>query len=258
MRTPLTSLTLAALVLAGAALQAQEPGVFTKDFKLRTGYGLATKDNLHASSLGLGFNVAYGLTAGKIGLELGWFYKSGDQFIQAPLGGVPENLTPINLDKSGDSRRNTLEGLSARLSFQRNFDEEWSWQAGLMLGGTKFKHEYVGDMQSQDWTSGNGTSWRDFYYGTPASGGIKVSPYAGLAWKVGGHTSLEFNVLLVNYTALNYVHHPGTASSYALDTNPYSDSSVGRLSPDNAFPLDTLEKTNRLIPHLELAYVFHF
>lgn len=258
MRTHRSSFPILALVLAATALGAQQPGTITKDFKLRTGYGLQTKDNLHASTMSLGFNVAYNLQDAKVGLELGYFYKAGDQYIQPPSGDAPADLTPINLANSGDSRRNTLEGLSLRLSYQRKIDEDWSWQAGLMLGGTQFKHEYVGDMQSLSWSSANPTSWRDFYYGTPTSGGVKVSPYVGAAWKVGDHTSLEFNLLLLNYTALSYVHHPGTATSYALDTNPYSDPSVGRIGPDNAFPLDTLEKTNRLIPHLEFGYIFHF
>lgn len=248
---------LTALALAAPA-PAQEAGAFAKAFKLRTGYGLSTQDNLRASDIGVGFEVSYGLAAGRLGLELGWFYKNGDQFVKPVGGDAPEPLSPVNLNASGDSRRNTVEGLAVRVSFSGDLSEDWTWQAGLMLGGTRFKHEYVGDVQGQDWTAGNANSWRDFYYGTPVSGGVKVSPYAGVSWKVGDHASLEFNALLLNYSALDYVHHPGTASSYALDTNPYSDATVGRISPDNAFPLDTLEKKNRLIPTLELAYVFHF
>lgn len=251
----LPALTALALALPAPA---QEAGEFAKAFKIRTGYGLSTKDNLRASDIGVGFEVSYGLAAGRIGLEAGWFYKDGDQFIKPVDGQAPSPLSPVNLDASGDSRKNTLEGFSVRLSFTQDFLQDWSWQAGLMLGGTRFKHEYVGDVQGADWHATNADSWRDLYYGTPSEGGIKVSPYLGVAWRVGDHSSLEFNALFLNYSALDYVHHPGTASSYALDSNPYSDSTVGRISQDNAFPLDTLEKKNRLIPTLEFAYVFHF
>jgi hypothetical protein len=260
MRKHLSTIPFLALILAAAAmgpLRAEEPA-FTRDFKLRTGYGLSTKDNLRPGTLSLGFNFAYGTSAGKVGLEVGYFYKTGDQYIEPVVGNAPEPLSPVNLDRSGDSRKNSLEGLALRLSFQKQIDADWSWQAGLMLGGTRFKHEYVGDVQGEAWVSSNPASWRDTYYGTPTSGGIKVSPYVGAAYRIGDHSSLEVNLLLLNYSALNYVHHPGTASSYALDTDPYTDPSVGRISPYNAFPLDTLAKTNRLAPHLEFGYIFHF
>ena len=89
-----------------------------------------------------------------------------------------------------------------------------------------------------------------------------VPAYEGTDWWGHGpddtcHTSLEFNVLLVNYTALNYVHHPGTASSYALDTNPYSDGSVGSglnvgiLSPAFAMPSITAGSVYARKWHLE-------
>jgi len=260
MRKNLSNPVCLALCLVAAALvplQAQESGI-TRDFKLRTGYGFGAKDNLQPSSLSLGFNFAYALPAGKIGLEIGYFYKSGDQYIEPVHGDAPAQLSPVNLDSSGDSRRNTLEGLALRLSFQQKIDEDWSWQAGLMLGGTRFKHEYVGDIQGQDWTVTNVNSWRDTYSGTSTSGGVKVSPYAGAVYRVGDHSSIELNLLLLNYTALNYVHRPGTASSYAQDTDPYSDPNVGLISPHNGFPMDTMEKHNRLIPHLEFGYIFHF
>ncbi len=257
MRRHLPIIPCLALALAATALRAEEPAV-TRDFKLRTGYGLVTKDKLRPSSLSLGFNFAYRIPAGKVGLEVGYFYKAGDQYIEPVHGLAPAPLSPVNLDRSGDSRRNTIEGLALRLSFERKFDEDWSWQAGLMVGGTQFKHEYVGDMQGQDWTAANPDSWRDTYSGTPVSGGVKVSPYAGVIYRVGDHSSIELNILLLNYSALDYLHRPGTATSYALDTDPYSDPTVGRISPHNAFPGDTLTKSNRVIPHVEFGYTFHF
>jgi hypothetical protein len=235
------------------------PG-FSKDFKLRMGYGLQTKDHLRASSVGLGFNVAYGTPDGKFGVELGYYYKTGDQYIEPVLGEAPTPLSPVDPARSGDSRRNQLDGFAMRLSFQRAIDEEWDWQAGIMLGGTRFKHEYVGDIQGQNWNGSNPNSWRDTYSGTPEQGGLKASPYAGISVKAGPASSLELNVMLVSYTAINYVHHPGTAVGTG---NPYPfpadmSSNPGGLGAHNAFPGDSLEKKNRLVPHLELAYVLRF
>lgn len=250
-----------AILAAAGTLGAQEaPAGFSKDLKIRMGYGLQSKDHLRASSVGLGFNVAYGTAGGKFGLELGYYYKTGDQYIAPIQGDAPAPLSPVNLDRSGDSRRNQLDGFAIRLSFQRAIDEDWDWHGGLMLGGTRFRHEYVGDVQGQDWSGSNPHSWRDTYSGTPEQGGMKASPYAGVSVKAGPFSSLELNLMLVNYTAISYVHRPGTAvgtgNPYPLPTDMTTN--PGGLGAHNAFPGDSLEKKNRLVPHLELAYVLRF
>ncbi|MBI1751846.1 MAG: hypothetical protein HY014_05295 [Acidobacteria bacterium] len=247
---------LLAVALATGMLEAQELG-FSKDLKIRTAWAPEAKDNLRQSSLGFGLNFAYTTSAGTYAAELGYYYKTGDTFIEPVAGTPPLGLDPVDLPNSGDSRRNQLDGLALRLSFARKMNADWSWQAGVMLGGTRFKHEYFGDVRGQDWIESNPTSWRDTYSGTPVEGGIKASPYAGLSWKLNGHSSLEVNLMLLNYTALSYQHKPGTGQ-YALDTDPESDPSVGRIAPHNAFPSDGLVKSNRLVPHLEFGYVFHF
>lgn len=243
-------------------LAGQDRG-FSKDLKIRMAYGLKAEDHLRASSIGLGFNVAYGSSAGRIGLEMGYYYKTGDQYIEPIQGSAPAPLSALNLAKSGDARRNQLDGFALRLSFQRSINDQWDWHAGVMLGGTRFTHEYVGDMQGADWNGDNPNSWRDTYSGTPVEGGMKISPYGGASMKVSEYSSLELNLMLLNYTAVNYIHHPGTASPAPGTTNPYpfpSDMSnnPGGLGTHNAFPGDGLEKKNRLTPHLELAYVFRF
>jgi hypothetical protein len=238
----------------GSSLSAQDLG-FSKDLKIRTGYGLSTQDNLRASSLGFGFNVSYGLPVGKLGVELGYYYKTGDQYIEPVNGAAPAPLSSVNLDKSGDSRRNQLDGFAVRLSFQQKINADWEWQAGLMLGGTRFKHEYVGDIQGTEWTPDNPNSWRDTYSGTPVEGGLKVSPYAGVSVKVTDHSSFEVNLLALNYSSINYVHHPGSGT---YDFDPGSDGTAGKIAPHNAVPGDSLVKKNRLSPQLEFGYVFHF
>lgn len=249
---------LLAAALAVGALHAQETG-FYKDVKIRLGYGLQTQDNLRASALGFGLNLGWATPAAKWAVEIGYYYKTGDQYMAGPNGTLPEGLTPLDPAAFGDSRRNSLDGLALRLSYQRSINEDWQWQAGLMVGGTKFKHEYVGQAQSQGWASGSGDpgSWLDTWNGTPTKGGMKISPYAGVTWNLGPVSSLEFNVMLLNYTALDYVHYAGTGT-YELSTVSGADPNAGRISPNNAFPGDALNSRNRLVPHLEVGYVFHF
>jgi hypothetical protein len=246
---------LVAAAIAGSA-QAQEAGVL-RELKLRTAWSPEAKDNLRQSSLGVGLNFGFATAVGTVGVELGYYYKTGDIYIEPVTGAPPAGLDPVDAANSGDSRRNQLDGFSVRLSFARPINPGWSWQAGLMIGGTRFKHEYFGDVRGENWVNTNATSWRDTYSGTPTEGGFKVSPYAGLSWKITKHSSVEFNVMALSYTALNYGHRPGSGV-YALDTDPESDPSVGRIAPHNAFPGDTLTKTNRFVPHLEFGYVFHF
>lgn len=247
-------LLLAAAVLP--CLQAQEAG-FSKQLKVRTGYGFQAKDELRQSSLGFGLNLGYGSAAGRFSAELGYYYKTGDATFPAINGAAPAGLSAVDPVNSGDSRRNQLDGFSMRLGFERRLDAPWSWQVGLMVGGTRFKHEYFGDVRSADWTSANAQSWRDTYSGTPTEGGLKVSPYAGVSWTLTAHSSLEFNLLLLNYTAIEYVHHPGSGT-YAFSTDPSSDPGAGQIAAHNAFPADGLVKSNRLVPHLEFGYVIHF
>jgi len=250
------SLLLASLTLGG--LQAQETG-FYKDIKVRLGYGLATKDDLAAASTGFGLNLGYATPTGRWALELGYYHKGGDNYMVGPAGTLPQGLTALDPDRFGDSRRNSLDGMSVRLSYQQALSGSWDWQAGIMLGGTRFKHEYVGQAQSLGWAEGaeDPGSWLDTWNGTPVKGGLSVSPYAGVTWKMGEVSSIEFNVMLLSYTALEYTHHIGSGE-YALSTVPDTDPLAGRISPNNAFPSDTLASNRRMVPHFEVAYVFHF
>jgi hypothetical protein len=258
-----TTILVFAILAPLAAQETPDASGFSKALKIRMAYGLKTEDHLRPASIGLGFNVAYGSAAGSFGVEMGYYYKTGDQYIEPIQGSAPAPLSAVNPDKSGDSRRNQLDGFALRFSFQRAINEDWGWHAGVMLGGTRFTHEYVGDVEGANWTSANANSWRDTYSGTPVEGGMKPSPYAGVSMKVTSISSLELNLMLLNYKAINYVHRPGTAAPVNGTTNPYpipsdTTSNPGGLSGHNAFPGDELEKKSRLVPHLELAYVFRF
>lgn len=235
-----------------APLHGQDTG-FSKEFKFRLGYTQNPKDHLRAPYTGFGLNLGYGLGVGRIGLELGYFYKTGDNYITAPDGSrLAASQLPGNPTKSVEDKRNQLAGFSVRTMFSREMAENWRWQAGLQFGGT-FKHQYVGDTQSSPWDAGTGAAgWRDFYLGTPTKGGLNPTPFAGVSWKADKDSSVELNLVLLNYQAIEFRHFAGTGTDYTNGASgPYSSSG-------NAFPFDRLEKKSRLVPHLEVAYVFHF
>lgn len=240
-----------ALVLAaGAPVAAQEAGIVA-DLKVRTAWCSSPQDHLSGTSLGFGLNLGWETSFGTAGVELGYYYKTGDDYYLAPHGTVPGGLQPADPANSGDARRNQLDGLSLRLSLQNRLAGNWDWQGGLMLGGTRFRHEYHGQIQSANWVSdgsGGTDTWADTFSGVRVDGGVKVSPYVGVSWKMTKRSSLEFNLMALNYTAVEYVHKAGSSPSY--DAN--------RISIHNNFPGDSFSKTTRFAPHLEFGYVFHF
>lgn len=242
----------ACLCGALSPLQSQETG-FSKEIKFRLGYTPSPKDHLRGPYSGFGLNLGYGIGVGRVGLELGYFYKTGDTYITQPdASRLPAGLLPMEPAKSVEDKRNELSGLSVRASFSRTFAADWRWQAGLQMG-TKFKHQYVGDAESSPWDTASGNAaWRDFYLGVPEQGGLNPSPFGGVIWKVDKDSSLEINLMLLTYKSIEYHHYVGTGSSYDTDA-PGRRSSAGAT-----FPLDSLEKHSRIIPHIEIAYVFHF
>lgn len=243
-------LAAAVILSAGLPLQAQESGV-VGDLKVRTAWSPSPKDHLSGTSLGFGLNFAWDTRAGQLGVEVGYYYKTGDDYFLAPHGQVPAGLQPADPSGSGDARRNQLDGLSLRFSLQRKLVEDWDWQAGLMVGGTRFRHEYHGQIQSVNWVSdGSGgiDTWADTFSGVKQESGMTVSPYLGLTWKMTKRSSLEFNLMGLNYKAVEYVHNAGSSPSY--DAN--------RISIHNNFPGDSFTTTTRIVPHLEFGYVFHF
>ena len=233
-------------------LQSQDTG-FSKEIKFRLGYTPSPKDHLRGPYTGFGLNLGYGIGVGRVALELGYFYKTGDNYIAQPdAARLPVGQLPMNTAKSVEDKRNELSGFAARVSFSRALMADWRWQAGLQMG-TKFKHQYVGDAQSTPWDAAAGTAaWRDFYLGVPEQGGLNPSLYGGVIWKVDKDSSLELNVVLLNYKAIEYHHYVGTGTVY--DTGDPGR----RSSASTSFPLDSLEKHSRIVPHAEIAYVFHF
>lgn len=259
---------LAACLVASAGLvQAQETGFF-KDFKLRGGYAPTSKDHLRPWMQGFGLNLGYSAgSIGKFGLELGYMYKTGDPYYTLADGSrVPTDwqpyLGPADLSKSADDKRNELSGFTVRLSYEYKLTDTWSFDGGLQIGG-KFKHQYVGDHRSAgwggDWSGPAANSWRDVYNGTPVEGGANISPFFGASYAIDKDSSLEMNLLLLRYNAIEYKHFAGTGSDYDPGYPGWAYPPHGPVSASDArFPYDKLEKSSRMVPHIEFAYVFHF
>lgn len=240
------------LVGALSPLPAQDTG-FSKEFKFRLGYTPSPKDHLRNPYTGFGLNLGYGIGVGRLGLELGYIYKTGDNYITQPdASALGASQLPMNPAKSVEDKRNQLAGFTVRTSFSQALAEDWRWQAGIQFGGG-FKHQYVGDTQSLPWDAASGmAAWRDFYLGVPVQGGLNPTPFGGVIWRVDKDSSVELNLVLLRYKAIEYHHYAGTASSYtAGSTGAYASGGA-------TYPMDSLETKNRLVPHAEIAYVFHF
>lgn len=222
-------------ILAGASLQAQDAGLGVA-LKLRTGYGLSQADGLARRTFGFGFDFSEGLGGGRLGLELGYQYKPGNQFLLDPSTIATSKGTTVNPLISVDSRKNQLGGVDVRLSFAHPIaSSPWSWQVGTQIGGSKFRQEYIGDVT-------DGATYEDTYNGIATRTTLPVSPYAGLVWNFSPEDALELNLMVLNYTAANYVHIAGTVR----------DSMGGNTAQD------FVSTRKRSIPHIELAYAFRF
>lgn len=236
MRNPLKQLgRFAAIVALGSAFASAQSTGFDTQLKLRAGFALGDmKDQLNRQALGAGIDFGYTFSFGRIGLEAGYQYKTGDQYgydvSKAPvLAG-----TTVDMTKSADLRRNSMEGITARLSYSRALpNTDMGFQLGVQLGGAKFRHEYVGNVAYGTVT--------DAYLGTPSKNTVAVSPYAGLTYNLSPNSSLEANVILVSYKAIDYVHVAGTGTTSGFNNTQ-----------------DYLRETSRLVPHIEIGYAFRF
>ena len=72
---------------------------------------------------------------------------------------------------------------------------------------------------------------------------LAMSPFAGISYRLSETSAVEFNVLVLNYTAIKYMHVAGQnvdASGHSITT------------------LDYTTNQSRMVPHLELGYSFRF
>jgi len=261
MRHPLQKLGLTAMVLlAGAGVASAQDSRFNVDFKLRAAQELGKgNDNLDKRMIGLGLNFGYQLPYGTLNAEIGFQYKSGKQFqtdlSQMALGPdlAPASSTtagiyiPMNAAISTDSRKNTMDGITLRLSYSVPLPvDKLSVQAGIQLGGTKFRQEFfgdIGDTYIQHRTppladrTFNWYTYEDSYVGVNYKNelGSSLSPFVGISYRLDESSSLEMNVLVQRFKSINYVHVAGAANA-----------------------LDYTVLANRTAPHLEIGYTFRF
>jgi hypothetical protein len=229
---------LAVLGLGAGNAHAQESGLFS-EFKLRTGLALGTAvsstatsgdDHLTRRTLGAGLNLGYQFGKHSISAEFGYQYKPGDQYL-VDITQTPRTLglEAPNPAFSVDSRKNTLSGVTLRVSYERTLDEDWSLRGGVQLGGGKYRHEYIGDVT-------DGATYENTYNGTPTKSSTPVSPFVGATYRFNPASSLELNLISVAYTSIYNVH----------------------TLQANAHGADALQASNRRQVHFEIGYVFRF
>lgn len=228
------------------------------EVKLRMGWTPKEEDHLRQAAFSYGFNLNWHTPIGQAGFEVGNFYKTGDLYAGS-FQPVAAGKLPIDTTQSVEQKRDGLKGLCARFSLKRALpDPDWAWQAGLMVGGTQYRQEMIGDSRSLPWAPGVANAWRDIYIATPTKGGLTTSPYAGMAWRVSTESSLEVNLLFLNYKSVDYIHVPGGSPTYATNVTDTGGNPVGPLADYNNFPSDHLAIHTRFVPHLEVGWTFHF
>lgn len=242
-------LTLGLALCAAAPLMAQAPDLESA-FKVRFGLQAGSvNDGLTNRLMGFGLEVATPAFGGAVFGELGYQFKPGTQYRRDLSGMARTAGTTLNPAQSVESVKNSVQGAYLRLGYEGALSEALAWRAGLQLGGSSFRHEYVG--QVTDGTEGGAApknaTYQDTYFGTPSKSAIAFSPFAGLSYRINAMSKVEFGVLLMGYKALDYRHVAGTEKNTAPGYVWYGHTRQ-----------DSLAETNRYAPHVEVAYAFRF
>ncbi len=233
---------LAALVVLGSSfLLAQDNGVGF-ELKLRAASALTAQDNLNTSAFGMGLNMRYAFGESALNAELGYFYKPGRQFLApylAPAAGKPAAYPGYSVD----SRKNSLNEVNVRLSYEKVLEKNWSAQFGVKIGQAKFRQEYIADIAD----STGGAVYEDNYNGTPTKSALSLSPFVGFVYHLNQDSAFEFNIVSQGYTAINFCHTPGAT----LLNTP-------KPGVNGVYAGDRLEENTRTSLHYEIGYVFRF
>lgn len=235
------TIVVAILAFGGALLPSDNPPKLEASLKMRTGLQVSSfEDHLKHANYGFGVALGYNLTnKDNISLEVGWAYKPGYVF-KPDLSNLPTAPgIEYRTDLATGRVKNTLSGLALRLAYERQF-EGFGLIGGLQVGGTKYKHEYFGDVA-------NGTSataagyFRDSYYGNLWNNPNGISPFIGLTKRFGTFTAVELNLVGLNYESIEYIHTVG----YGLGQNK---------DWSHDYPVTD----SRMALHLEIGYVVRF
>lgn len=229
---------LAAILLGGLHLRAEDP-TLSSALKIRglvsstaSNQGLNNSVLGHNLATGAGFGIELGYTlgTGKVTGELGYSFIAGD----ALLGSTADMAVKgdsVKVVSFVDSRKNKLEGLTLRLGYEAPLSGNLSWRAGLQFGGNKFTHQVLGNVNGTHATG----SFADAYSYVGSKTASVPSPFAGLTYAFDEASALEFGVTLLQYTSVSYQHVINTKNQ-----------------------LDSAPTQTRMLPTLEVAYVFRF
>lgn len=228
--------------LAMGALSAAEPEAlpYGVECKLRYGYGFSDPDKLSGGLMSFAGGGFYKVGLGRINADLGYQWKSGSQYLEPAGTPYPGRVAP---DFGSNSRRNSLSGLTLRVSYAYPIFEDLYVQAGLQGGGAKFKQEYVGE-----WADHATNTYDNTFNGTPVKSSSAITPFLGIRYDASRDMGFELNILSLNYTALNFHTTPGA---------PLVSGSFSTPGP-LVYQGDVLTETKRSVMHIELAYVFRF
>lgn len=230
-------LGLAAFIMGATSLHAEEPG-WSSAIKVRALLGSTKSDQDMANAVsggniqmggGFGLELGYTVGPGRITGELGYSVMAGDAYLVTTPN--PNAQTVIDQSTSVDSRKNKLEGLTLRLGYEAPLSGSLAWRAGLQFGGNKYTHQVLGNINGKF----QGNAFADSYYYVGSKSSMAPSPFGGLTYNFDASSALEFGVLLLNYSSLNYQHVVNTKNQ-----------------------ADTVSTKSHLVPNFEVAYVFRF
>lgn len=233
---------IAALIVFGSSfLLAQEKGIGF-DLKLRAANGIDNQDHLQSSAFGFGLNIHNKADWGTLNAELGYYYKPGRQY-KAGLDATAAGQPVADPGSSVDSRKNSLNQVNVRLSYEQEFTTSWSWQLGAQVGQSRFRHEYIGDVADVAFT------YEDTYNGTPTKSVFTVSPFVGLTYQINKDSAFELNLMSLSYTSIDFHHTPGA---------PIVSGSLATPGSHVVYAGDHLSEEKRNSFHLEIGYTFRF
>ncbi|MDR0498773.1 MAG: hypothetical protein LBH03_03430 [Holophagales bacterium] len=229
----------AALPLIGAFARAEEQSMFEVLLKIRTGIQATSfNDNLKHANYGYGLALAYNLNKqDKVSLEVGWAYKSGNEFKPDMSNLETAPGVVYDLDWAVGRVKNGVEGLAVRVAYERQFDG-FGLVGGLQIGGSKYRHEYFGDVRSVE----NATTYfRDSFFGTLYNNPNSLSPFIGVTKRVSPFSLVELNIVGFRYKSDRYVHVTGYATGQNKDWSH-----------------DYIVTNSRMAVHFELGYAVRF
>jgi hypothetical protein len=210
---------------------------------LRSGYTFNPQDNLNGYLLGLGFTVEHPLSDTlTLQGELGYYYKPGRQYNAAflPAAAGRPQADPA---RSADLRKNQVEGLVLRLGAAWALTQEWSFQAGLQMGNSRFSQQVIGQ------TLDTHQTYSDTYNATPVKSAPSVSPFVGVGYTLDPNNVVELDVLALGYKAIDFRHTPGS---------PLLAGSTSTPGSTLIYQGDHLDERTRFAPTVEISYRFRF